>query len=206
VSEFVKQTSRGMDSLKFQSVEEKEFQTELELINAEVKLMLNEKMKEFSFEVLPGWEKASFQEVEDVQVIIDKTIESYRIYKKTGKIKEANMIKEKIKEVKYAKEHLKLVMNLDFTKPTQKMIEMAKLNNISLSDPIIISEFKKIQAQNLKDIQIMKEGKKPPTQEELQIQLTQQREAEFKRKMAEYEKQTKSTQEKFEEFERFVQN
>ena len=47
-------------------------------------------------------------------------------------------MKEKIKETKYAKEHLKLVMNMDFTKPTQKMIEMAERNNINLDDPKII--------------------------------------------------------------------
>jgi len=101
-------------------------------------------MNEFSFEVIPGWEDAHFSEVDDVQVIIDKTIESYRIFKKAGKIKEANLIKEKIKETKYAKQHLKLVMNLDFNKPTQKMKDMARANNISLNDPAIVEEFKKI--------------------------------------------------------------
>jgi len=43
----------------------------------------------------------------------------------------------------------------------------------------------------------MKEGKKPPTHEELQMEMAQQREAEFKRKIAEYEKQNKNTEEKF---------
>lgn len=55
------------------------------------------------------------------------------------------MMKEKIKETKYAKEHLKLVMNLDFTKPTEKMKEMARKNNIDCDNPQVIQEFKKIQ-------------------------------------------------------------
>ena len=53
-------------------------------------------------------------------------------------------MKDKIKETKYAKEHLKLVMSLDFTRPTAKMIEMAEKNNIDLNDPKVIEEFKKI--------------------------------------------------------------
>jgi hypothetical protein len=86
------------------------------------------------------------------------------------------MMKEKILETKYAKEHLKLVMNLDFTQPTAKMIKLAKTNNINLQDPSIIAEFKKIQEQNLIDIQLMKEGKKPPSPEELTAELARQRE------------------------------
>ena len=46
----------------------------------------------------------------------------------------------------------------------------------------------------------MKEGKKPPTQEELQDQMREEREAEFKRKMDEYENKNKETQDKFEKF------
>lgn len=45
------------------------------------------------------------------------------------------MIREKIKESMYAREHLRLVMNLDFNKPTQKMLDMAKKNNIDVNDP-----------------------------------------------------------------------
>lgn len=40
VTEFVKQTSKGMDSLKFQTVEEKEFQKELEQIDKDVMAMI----------------------------------------------------------------------------------------------------------------------------------------------------------------------
>jgi len=144
VSEFVKRTSKGMDALKFKTIEEKEFEKELEKIDKQVERMLQEKIQEFSFEVKAGWEQTHIPEVEDVQVIVDKTIESYRIFKKAGKFKEAKMMKEKIKETKYAKEHLKVVMSLDFTKPTPKMVEMAQKNNIDLNDPKVTEEFKKI--------------------------------------------------------------
>jgi hypothetical protein len=62
------------------------------------------------------------------------------------------LVRDKIKETMYAREHLRLVMNLDFTKPTEKMLEMAKKNNINCNDPAVIAEFKKIQQQNLLDI------------------------------------------------------
>jgi len=53
-------------------------------------------------------------------------------------------MKEKIKETKYAKEHLRMVVNLDFTKPTEKMRELARKNNIKCDDPKVLAEFKKI--------------------------------------------------------------
>lgn len=108
------------------------------------------------------------------------------------------MMKDKIKETKYAKEHLKLVMNLDFTKPTEKMKEMARKNNIDCDNPQVIAEFKKIQQQNLRDIHMMKDGQKPPSFEELQEQQKLEREAEFQKKMADYEKKKKENSEQFE--------
>lgn len=50
--------------------------------------------------------------------MIDRAEESYKLFKKTGRIKEAKLIKEKLEESRFAKEHLIHVMNLDFTKPT----------------------------------------------------------------------------------------
>jgi len=126
VSEFVAKTSKGSDFLKFKSSEEKEFEIELKNIDEQVEVMVQEKIKDFSFELKTEWRDSYFPEYTDVQVIVDKTIESYRILKKAGQFKEAAMMKEKIKETKYAKEHLKLVLNLDFTKPTEKMKEMAR--------------------------------------------------------------------------------
>lgn len=130
--------------------------------------------------------------MEDIDAIVQNTVETYRIFKKGGKFKEADLMKAKIKETKYAKQHLKLVMNLDFNKPTPKMIEMAKTNNIDLNDPKVLEEFKKIQDQNLTDIQLLKQGKKPPTKEEMQEKVINDRDLEFKKKMKEYEN-TKKT-------------
>ena len=65
--------------------------------------------------------------------------------KKVGAKEEAEDMKAKIKEMKFAREHLIRVMNLDFTKPTEKMKVMAENANIDLKDPKIIEEFKIIQ-------------------------------------------------------------
>ena len=77
--------------------------------------------------------------------MIDKGEESYRLLKKTGRIQEAKQIKMRMEEAKFAKEHLYHVMNLDFSKPTAKMRDMAVKHNIDLHDPQVIEEFKKIQ-------------------------------------------------------------
>ena len=46
----------------------------------------------------------------------------------------------------------------------------------------------------------MKEGKRPPTQEELQESLRIERENEFNRKMEEYERKKQETQDRFDQF------
>lgn len=89
-------------------------------------------------------EKKHFKEVDDIQEMIDKAEESYKLFKKTGRVKEAKLIKQKLEEAKFAKEHLIHVMNLDFSKPTAKMREIAAKNNIDLKDPLVIAEFRKI--------------------------------------------------------------
>ena len=72
-----------------------------------------------------------------------------------------------IKQMKYAKEHLIRVMNMDFDKPTKKLRDMAREGNIDLKNPKVIEEFKVIQQQTLNDIQRMKEGKNPNTESEM---------------------------------------
>lgn len=105
--------------------------------------MLDQKLMEFSFEV--SEEKKHFKELDDIQEMIDKAEESYKLFKKAGRIKEAKLIKKKLEETLYAKEHLKHVMNLDFSRPTDKMKILAKEHNIDLNDQGVIEEFKKIQ-------------------------------------------------------------
>ena len=103
------------------------------------------KIHDFSFEVLPVGKRNNFPELDDLQVMIDKAEESYRLFKKTGRGKEAKMVKEKLEEALFAKEHLFHVMNLDFSRPTQKLRDMAIKNNIDLRDTTVIEEFKRIQ-------------------------------------------------------------
>lgn len=60
-------------------------------MDLKVKKMMQDKLKEFSFEV--SSHKKHFKEVDDIQEMIDKAEESYKLFKKTGRIKEAKMIK-----------------------------------------------------------------------------------------------------------------
>lgn len=114
--------------------------------------------------------------MDDLQQMIDKAEESYRLFRKTGRGKEAKIVRQKLEEAIFAKEHLFHVMNLDFSRPTAKLREMARKNNIDLRDPGVIEEFKRIQQQNLEDIRRMKEGKKPLTDEEMKAKLQSLRE------------------------------
>jgi hypothetical protein len=119
--------------------------------------------------------------------MIDRAEESYRLFKKTGRGKEAKVVKQKLEEAVFAKEHLYHVMNLDFGRPTAKLIEMARKNHIDLRDSQVIEEFRRIQQQNLDDIRRMKEGKKPLTDEEMKAKLAGMREEEGKEAKKKYE-------------------
>ena len=55
---------------------------------------MKQKMSEFSFEVSEN--KKHFKEMDDIQDMIDKAEESYKLFKKAGRIKEAKLIKEKL--------------------------------------------------------------------------------------------------------------
>jgi hypothetical protein len=125
--------------------------------------------------------------MDDLQTMIDRAEESYRLFKKTGRGKEAKVVKQKLEEAVFAKEHLYHVMNLDFTRPTPKLIEMARKNHIDLGDPQVIEEFRRIQQQNLDEIRRMKEGKKPLTDEEMKSKLAEMREEEGKEAKKKYE-------------------
>ena len=81
-------------------------------------------------------------------------------------MEEAKLYITHVKQMKFAKEHLLRVMNMDFDKPTKKLKKMAEGANIDLKDPKVIAEFKVIQQQTLNDIQRMKDGKAPLTEEE----------------------------------------
>ena len=57
-------------------------------------------------------------EIEQVKILIEKAVESYKMSRKVGAKEEAEEMKTKLREMKFAKEHLIRVMNLDFSKPT----------------------------------------------------------------------------------------
>lgn len=103
---------------------------------------MQEKLKEFSFEVKAN--KEEVVEIQDVQEIIEKAQNSYRILYNSGRFNEAREMKQKLIDSIFAKEHLIHVMNLDFTKPTAKMIKLARENNIDINDQHVINEFRKI--------------------------------------------------------------
>lgn len=92
--------------------------------------------------------------------------------KKFHQDEEARQYKINIKEMKFAKEHLIRVMNMDFSRPTEKMKEMAEQAKIDLKDPKVLEEFKIIQKQTLSDIQRLKNGQKPMTDAEMREERT----------------------------------
>lgn len=95
-------------------------------MEAKVKAQMQAKLADFSFEVLPKHLMKHYPEMDDLQSMIDKAEESYRLFRKTGRGKEAKVVKQKLEEALFAKEHLFHVMNLDFSKPTAKLREMAR--------------------------------------------------------------------------------
>lgn len=90
--------------------------------------------------------------------------------RKIGKAEEAHDVKAKIKEMKFAQKHLNLVMNLNFDRPSPKMLEMAKEANVDLKDEAMVQEFKLVQIQNLEDVRRLRTGQKPLTKEEISDQ------------------------------------
>jgi hypothetical protein len=94
--------------------------------------MLKKKREELSFEIL---EKMTvYPELDKVSELINIAIDNYKVLKKLGKITDASEIKTKIKEMKFSKEHLNLVLNLDFNRPSKKMAELARAAGVDLKD------------------------------------------------------------------------
>jgi len=77
--------------------------------------------------------------------IIKKTIDDYKIANKMGRQEDILTYQATIKQLKFAKEHMVRVLNMDFTKPTDKLKKMAKESKIDLKDPNVLEEFKVIQ-------------------------------------------------------------
>ena len=83
-----------------------------------------------------------FPELDKVTELIQVAIENYTMFKKLGKHKDAIDMKARIKELKFSREHLNLVLNLDFNRPSKKLIELAKAAHVDLKDENMLEEFK----------------------------------------------------------------
>lgn len=115
----------------------------MEKLDREVDYLVKKKIKSLSFEIKN--KLVSCPEVETLADVIEKSIENYSIARKMGKMEEAKLYITHVKQMKFAKEHLLRVMNMDFDKPTKKLKKMAEGANIDLNDPKVIAEFKVIQ-------------------------------------------------------------
>ncbi len=102
--------------------------------------MIVQKRKELSFEVKN--EMIFYPELDKVTELIAQAIQSYTLLRKLGKHEDALDVKSKIKEMKFAQKHLHLVMNLDFDRPSAKMLELAKEAHVDLKDETMLQEFK----------------------------------------------------------------
>lgn len=104
---------------KFRSMGTCKFDEEMKKIDQTVAQMIVEKSKEMKFAVKETL--TVFPEVEELNKIIDKAVDSFRLQKAVGqyqyKEKESKTIKEKITELKFAREHLVIIMNMDFDRP-----------------------------------------------------------------------------------------
>ena len=167
--------------------EDKEIELEMQKIDRKVKKLVLKKVKEeFSFHLKEDFDEVP--EVAELDEIIAKSIEDFKITRKMRRGEEAKVLWESLQQMKFAREHLVHIMNMDFTKPTKKLRDMAKEGNIDLTDPKVLEEFKVMQKQTLQDIKRMKDGKGPQTDEELKTDRKQQMEKRHAERMDELQK------------------
>lgn len=178
---------------KFKTIEDKEIELEMQKIDREVDMLIQKKVREFSFQVQD--ELQHFPEIDQLTQIIDKSILDYKMAKKFNQIDEARLYKATIKEMKFAKEHLIRVMNMDFSKPTQKMLDMAQHAKIDLDDPKVVEEFKIIQQQTLGDIERLRDGQRPMTEAEMRVERTKMMNQRQEERIREVIKQTEKEDE-----------
>ena len=150
------------------TVLDKEIEKEMQDLDKQVERLIAKKTKDFTFELKSVFEH--FPEIDELTSIISKTIIDYRIAKKMGKLEEIQTYQATIKQLKFAKEHMIRVLNMDFDKPTAKLRKMAKESKIDLKDPMILADFRVMQEQTLNEIKRLKDGKKPLTEQESQAE------------------------------------
>ena len=100
----------------FRTIEDKEIELEMEKIDREVEHLIHKKVKDFSFHIKE--EMDTYPDIEKLTEVIDKSVADYKMAKKFNQIDDIKKYKVSIKEMKFAREHLMRVMNMDFTRPT----------------------------------------------------------------------------------------
>lgn len=90
-------------------------------MDREVAEITQQKRNELSFETVD--DLIDYPQLAKFQLLVDQAIDSYNLFRTLGNHKDANELKSKIREMKIAQNHLKLVMNLDFNKPSPKMFK-----------------------------------------------------------------------------------
>ena len=82
--EVQKQMKANPAPQRVKSTEELELEGELSKLRKEVFAASKVRMKDFSFEIKDEWYDAQFPELEDIQQILNETVETYRLLKKGG--------------------------------------------------------------------------------------------------------------------------
>lgn len=106
---------------------------------------------ELNYEIDPNVE-VPMEIIELGKYIENKGYDMVKLFEITGKVKEAQDLKDKLKKAMAAKNQLEKIAKLDFNRPTAKLQELAMSHQIDLNDESIKQEFRKIQNQNLQDI------------------------------------------------------
>lgn len=123
-----------------------------------VQKYIKSKELEFSFEVKKVRDKVP--EIEEIKETISKGEDVVELYVRTGKFAEAKQLRTSLQQARYEIEMLDCVMNLDFTRPKAKAKELALEMGIDLTDPVVISEFQKLQRDRLQEMKDIRDGKK----------------------------------------------
>jgi hypothetical protein len=167
VEKVQKQEERALASAKAplsQNKQKKRFEKK-------VQKYMKMKENEFSFEVKKV--RLKYPEIEEIKNNISNGEEAIELFMRSGKVSEAKQLKTSLQQARYEIEMLDCVMNLDFTKPRAKAKAMADEMGIDLTDEVVISEFKKMQEDRLKELRDVKDGKKKPGEAQAEKQAVE---------------------------------
>lgn len=124
-------------------MEDQEIEEEFQKLDDDVRAQIEKRKSELSFEVKSELEL--YPEINQIDDVLERLIDNYKVLRKLGQLDEAAEAWEKIKQIKFEQKHLILVMNLDFDRPMDKLKKMASESNIDLKDTRVLLEFRLIQ-------------------------------------------------------------